>query len=110
MKAEEVINSIEGLDLFDKIDLIFRWHNGLVIEDWLNSYTEGTSNYKFIPGDMQGNFVFSDGDKILTFDEKGNFIREESDFYSFEFESKTKHRLMKTNEMMDRLTAHREEK
>ena len=78
----EIINNIEGLDRFEKMSLIFRWHNGLIIEDWLHEYTDGTEKYKFIPGNMQGDFVFSNGKKKITLDDKGNFIREKSDFYN----------------------------
>ena len=106
MTLEQVVNGIEGLSKAERIGLIFRWHNALVIEDVLSELTLGLRKFEFVPGDMTGNLVFQEGDAKMTISEDGLIDQDNSDFFMEELQDLTAERLPRMNKMVKKMTEH----
>lgn len=99
VEIEEIIDGIENINLEERVNLIFRWHNALLVELFLHDVTLGSRKLAFVPGDMTGNFVFQEGDAKVVFTEEGLFVEDESDFYYKELEDLVVERFANTKKM-----------
>ena len=89
---------MKNLDKKDKIELIFTWHNGDVLEKLLNKYTN--KSYKYVPGKLGVLEFVNENGECIKIDKYGEII-EANESLPQAFKNAVHQRLSKTNKMLD---------
>lgn len=107
MKMTNVTNNDVMTDLLeqieppmDKLKLIFKFNNALVLEKKLKEVT-GDNSYSLISEELMGNIVFhNEGNCKIELDVEGNIIQSPEELPK-EFISLAKKRLSRTSQMVE---------
>ena len=86
---------MKNLDKKDKIELIFTWHNGDVLEKLLNKYTN--KSYKYVPGKLGVLEFVNENGECIKIDKYGEIIEAVG---AGNFKNAV-HQDSKTNKMLD---------
>mgnify|MGYP000941605993 FL=1 len=101
MNKIEVHNNIKNMSTKERIELIFRWHNSIVIERVLSIAAD--SNYKF-DNSIEGNLKFTDGERSVEVSTNGEIVEVNDDRLNIdELRSIVDERLNRTNEMLAKM-------
>lgn len=93
---------MKNLDKKDKMELIFTWNNGNVLEKLLNKFTN--KSYKYVPGKLGVlEFVNENGEwiKIDKYGEIIEVVLQANESLPQAFKNTVHQRLSKTNKMLD---------
>ena len=87
-------NDMKNLDKKDKIELIFTWNNGAVLEKLLNK------SYKYVPGKLGVLEFVNENGECIKIDKYGEII-ESNESLPQAFKNTVRQRLSKTNKMLN---------
>lgn len=103
IENKEVSEYIDKLNKKDRFKAIFRWHNGLMLEDKLN-LIEGFEEFKYDCNRLNGNLIFTNNsNEEIIVDELGTVIKGPEELKNT-FEWFSKSRLNHTNKMLKRMS------
>jgi len=91
-------NNMKNLDQKDKIELIFTWNNGNVLEKLLNKFTN--KSHKYVPGKLGVLEFVNENGECIKIDKYGEII-EANESLPQAFKNTVHQRLNKTNKMLN---------
>lgn len=91
-------NNMKNLDQKDRIELIFTWNNGAVLEKLLNKSTN--KSYKYVPGKLGVLEFVNENGECIKIDKYGEII-EANESLPQAFKNAVHQRLSKTNKMLN---------